>query len=66
MKVEAKRSDEIVPGDILYLREGDKVPCDCIVLMGSVLVNENYISGDPYPVRKVELHNFVYISEQEN
>jgi cation transport ATPase len=48
------------------LKEGSKVPCDCIILMGCALINENYITGDPYPIRKVCVENFVYRSDNEN
>jgi P-type E1-E2 ATPase len=32
-------SQELLPGDILILHEGDIVPCDCIILKGEILVD---------------------------
>jgi P-type E1-E2 ATPase len=64
--LEHRKSEELVPGDLFYLKSGDKVPCDSIILIGAGLANENYITGDPYPVRKAELQNFVYKSDHEN
>lgn len=32
-------STKLVPGDMFYLHENSRVPCDCIVLEGCCLVN---------------------------
>jgi P-type E1-E2 ATPase len=45
-------SERLVPGDLFYLKEKGRVPCDCLILTGAALVNENYITGDAYPIRK--------------
>jgi len=44
--------DEIVPGDRLRIRPGEKVPVDGTVLEGRSAVDESMISGEPVPVEK--------------
>ena len=58
-------SRELLPGDLLILKQGDTVPCDCIILSGEALLDEEYISGDNFLVRKSELQNFQYSKEKE-
>ena len=41
---EIKNCDQL-PGDIIYLRENDVVPCDCLILEGECIVNENSLNG---------------------
>ena len=36
---EVIESDQLVPGDVLLLKEGDSLPCDCIVLTGELFLN---------------------------
>ncbi|MFH1801504.1 MAG: cation-transporting P-type ATPase [archaeon] len=44
---------ELVPGDILILRNGEKVPADCIILEETgLLVNESILTGESKEVRK--------------
>jgi Ca2+-transporting ATPase len=45
---------EVVPGDILVLAEGDRVPADALVLScTNLLVDESLLTGESVPVRKV-------------
>jgi Cu+-exporting ATPase len=44
--------DEVVPGQSLRVRPGEKVPVDGIVVDGHSAVDESMISGEPLPVEK--------------
>jgi Ca2+-transporting ATPase len=44
---------EVVPGDLLVLSEGDRVPADAVLLSGvNVSVDESLLTGESVPVRK--------------
>jgi len=48
-------SRELVPGDIVVLRNGEKVPADCLVLEQKELrVNESLLTGESREVEKKE------------
>ncbi|MDW3180485.1 MAG: heavy metal translocating P-type ATPase [Roseobacter sp.] len=44
--------DEIVPGDIILLRPGERVPVDAVVTEGASHIDESMITGEPMPVEK--------------
>ncbi len=44
--------DQVVKGDRLRVRPGEKVPVDGVVLSGESSVDESMVSGEPLPVRK--------------
>lgn len=45
---------EVVPGDIIFLVEGDRVPADAMLIVSQgVAVDESLLSGESVPVRKV-------------
>ncbi|MFA5144282.1 MAG: cation-translocating P-type ATPase [Candidatus Omnitrophota bacterium] len=44
---------EVVRGDIIIIREGDRVPADAVLLWGiNVTADESILSGESVPVRK--------------
>jgi Cu+-exporting ATPase len=44
--------DEVVVGDLLRVRPGDKIPVDGIVSEGTSSVDESMLTGEPIPVEK--------------
>lgn len=44
----------IVPGDILRVKPGDKIPVDGLITEGSSSVDESMITGEPIPLEKGE------------
>ena len=44
--------DDVVPGDVIVVRPGERIPVDGIVLEGASYVDEAMISGEPVPVGK--------------
>lgn len=62
-------ADEIVPGDIIKIDSGDRVPADCRVLSTEyVLVNEAILTGESVPVEKnsLSLPPEIPINERSN
>ena len=58
-----KDSLDLVPGDIFQVPDdGQSMPCDCILLSGSVIINEAMLTGESTPITKIHLpynkHNF--------
>ena len=51
--------EELLPGDILFLKENDFVPCDCIIIEGECLANESNLTG------KLDIYNKTSIKENK-
>ena len=43
---------DLLPGDIVYLKANDLVPCDCLILEGECIVNENSLNGSLDIIKK--------------
>ena len=48
---------DLLPGDILFLKSNDIVPCDCLILEGECMADSNNLIGNLNIVRKVPLEN---------
>jgi len=54
---ESLESSELVPGDIIEVPQGSKMPCDAVVLSGSCVMEEGMLTGESVPVLKDHLPN---------
>ena len=48
-------NQDLLPGDILYLKLNDIVPCDCLIIEGECLVNQANLNGDLGIFKKISL-----------
>ncbi|WP_436494307.1 heavy metal translocating P-type ATPase [Actinokineospora sp. HUAS TT18] len=46
--------DEVVVGDEIVIRPGEKIPVDATVVSGSSAVDESMVTGEPIPITKHE------------
>ncbi len=46
--------EEVMAGDILQIRPGEKIPVDGTIFEGSAVVDEGMITGESIPVEKIE------------
>ncbi len=44
--------EEVVPGDVVLVRPGEKIPVDGVVTEGHSAVDESMVTGEPIPVEK--------------
>jgi Cu+-exporting ATPase len=44
--------EAVIPGDVIIVRPGERVPVDGVVLVGASYIDEAMISGEPVPVEK--------------
>ena len=49
--------EELLPGDIILLKNNEYVPCDCIILHGECLVSESDLTGSLNIYKKIALKN---------
>ena len=45
--------DQVIPGDLMVVRPGERIPTDGVVETGSSTVDESMLTGEPIPVSKV-------------
>ena len=51
-------SKKLVPGDVFMIeKKNAMIPCDCILIEGEVLMDENSLTGEAIPVPKFEIEN---------
>lgn len=43
---------ELIPGQIVVIRPGDKIPADGIIISGSSSIDESMMTGESFPVEK--------------
>ena len=43
---------QLVPGDVITISSNMVLPCDCVVLAGTVVVNESNLTGESMPLQK--------------
>ena len=48
---------DLLPGDILYLKINDIVPCDCLIIEGKCIVNQSNSTGNLNILKKESLIN---------
>lgn len=49
-EVKLKSARELVPGDVIFLKQGDFVPADCKVISGEGEADQSSITGESFPV----------------
>lgn len=63
------RVEDLVPGDIIYLSEGEKIPADARILEANNLaVNESMLTGESLPIQKTaeKVDNKREVYDQQN
>ena len=61
------QSSNLVPGDVFELPDdGMAIPCDCILLTGSIIINEAMLTGESTPIIKSHLPNIKQNFDEEN
>ena len=46
--------ETVVPGDVLRIRPGEKIPVDGLIIEGKTTIDESMLTGEPMPVEKFE------------
>jgi Ca2+-transporting ATPase len=60
-------ANQLVPGDLIYLHEGDRIPADGAILESNHLtVDESLLSGESFPVEKEPIHPALDLSKESN
>ncbi len=59
-------SEELVPGDIIEIKNMTTMQCDALLINGNVIVNESMLTGESVPVTKVEFQSSTATSNDQN
>ncbi|CAD8214246.1 unnamed protein product [Paramecium octaurelia] len=61
-------SKAIVPGDLIEVRDDWTVPCDCILLNGSCIINESMLTGESIPIIKnpIQFNKLIYSPNEDS
>ena len=51
---------DLLPGDLIYLKKGEYLPCDGIILEGECIINLSSVNGRICEVKKKALENNIY------
>lgn len=46
-----------MPGDVFTIEKNTTLPCDCVLIDGETLMDENTLTGEAIPVPKFEIEN---------
>lgn len=68
-KLVEERAENLVPGDIIYIEEGDNVPADLRILQESELMSNDFsLTGESNPVNKFihAIDGEVLVAERNN
>ncbi|QEH61429.1 Mg(2+) transport ATPase, P-type [Spiroplasma chinense] len=66
-EAEAIDSEDLVPGDLIYLSNGDLIPSDVkIIWANSLYVDQASLTGESFPVQKKEVNENSSYLEYEN
>ncbi len=64
--IEEIDSTLLVPGDVVEIKSGSKLPCDVILLDGQCLIDEAVLTGESIPMHKTQLpKSSILFSEKE-
>ena len=48
---------DLLPGDIIYLKPKDSVPCDCLIIDGECIVSQSDLTGNLDISKKIQIKN---------
>lgn len=51
--------DQVIPGDLMLVRPGERIPTDGLVSEGASTVDESMLTGEPVPVEKTVGHEVI-------
>lgn len=58
--------DNLMAGDLLSLKTGDIIPCDCVLVSGQVQMDESSITGESDTIKKSPLKQSIEYSKNNN